>query len=142
MADDDQVVNLECDDGSVTANRDELSLASPYFRAMFTDGFTEQNQKVIRLHSVSQSDLKILLKVDDSGGGGRWSPSQLSDSQQLLSVLTTAGMLQFDAVKAKCCQHIEEILSPDNCLLFLAYCDLLSEKRLYRNGNHTSYAAC
>ena len=123
----DDAVDLECDDGVVTLSKAELSRASPYFKAMFTDGFTEQKQKLVRLHNVSQSDLKAMVQAG-------MDPSLLSDSQ-LLSVLTAAGMLQFEDVRRKCCQRIEDRLSPANCLLFLAYCDLLGEMRLYKHGS-------
>ena len=101
-------VTIDCDDGSVEGlSRNRLSKASQYFQAMFTDGFTEQKQERVRLHNVSSSDLKCLAEmaqvVTTASPGVQI--AQLGESQ-VLSLLTTAAMLQFDDVRIKCCDHI------------------------------------
>ena len=101
-------VTIDCDDGSVEGlSRDRLSKASQYFQAMFTDGFTEQTQERVRLHNVSSSDLKCLAQMAQVVTTASASAQivQLGESQ-VLSLLTTAAMLQFDDVRMKCCDHI------------------------------------
>ncbi|XP_005178195.2 kelch-like protein 28 [Musca domestica] len=105
------VVLLGCDGTRISAHRNILAAASPYFMAMFSGHFPESDQPEIYLPEIDTQCLQLVVEFIYTG------LVDISDDyvQQLMQ---TASFLQLDHLSDMCGEHMGELLDPENCLGF------------------------
>ncbi|XP_055375391.1 uncharacterized protein LOC129608092 [Condylostylus longicornis] len=100
-----------------------LCAASPYFNAMFTGSFVENNHSEVTLQDVDEEMVELLINYMYSG--------QLPfDSDNVDRVLLTAQFLQVDSAVHLCLTHIKEKTSVKNCLNLICFAGKHSLKNL------------
>ncbi|XP_042211801.1 kelch-like protein 24 [Homarus americanus] len=105
----EDVVTLVAEGRQFTCHRTKLIASSDYFRAMFSNNFTEQEKNTIELQGIDADCLLLLLRYVQSG-------SYVIPSGSVLVLLQTASMLQFINVQRACEQQVLTTLSCDSCL--------------------------
>ncbi|XP_049814572.1 kelch-like protein 38 isoform X1 [Schistocerca nitens] len=93
--------------------RKELAMRSPYFEAMFTHRFVEKDKRVIDMQGVEPEAMEVVLKFIQTNE----IPSEILNSDMILSVLQASSMLQFEDLKKTCVRLIaQEWLTVETCL--------------------------
>ena len=110
-------VHLVAEDTKFPAHRVVLAAASPYFQAMFTGGFKENQMSEITLNDTSSEGLKCVLDAIYVG--------ELSLSEEnVCDVLPVASLLQLNQIIKHCEIFLSRNISRQTCLSFL----LVAEK--------------
>ncbi|KAK8723006.1 hypothetical protein OTU49_011993, partial [Cherax quadricarinatus] len=87
----------------------KLIASSDYFRAMFSNNFTENGKNTIELKDIDAECLLMLIQHVKCG-------NYTIPSDSVLALLETAAMLQFISVQSACEQQLLASLSCDSCL--------------------------
>ncbi|EFO86250.1 CRE-KEL-1 protein [Caenorhabditis remanei] len=93
----------------IHAHRVILSASSSYFRAMFTGGLRESQQRIVPIKEV---DVEVLSQLIDYMYTGR----MRIDEQNVQTILTTASLLQLTCVRDACARFMLELLDMTNCV--------------------------
>ncbi|KAG7174645.1 Kelch-like protein 38-like, partial [Homarus americanus] len=88
----EDVVTLVAEGRQFTCHRTKLIASSDYFRAMFSNNFTEQEKNTIELQGIDADCLLLLLRYVQSG-------SYVIPSGSVLVLLQTASMLQENEIE-------------------------------------------
>ncbi|CAB3403818.1 unnamed protein product [Caenorhabditis bovis] len=107
----------------IHAHRVVLSASSPYFRAMFSAGMIESNNRIIIIKEV---DADILSQLIDYMYTGKVA----IDEQCVQSMLSTANLLDLICVRDACSKFLLEQLDVSNCLGIAAFAKLHSCSQL------------
>ncbi|XP_078112192.1 kelch-like protein 23 [Sander vitreus] len=111
-------IALQCSSGQVIhCHKVALCARSSYFKVMFTADMRERIDSLVRLPVVEVEVLSALLDYIYSS---RLTITQLN----VESLLKTADLLQFGAVKRACEAFLVRLLDVDNCLGMLAFSQL------------------
>ncbi|KAL4083121.1 hypothetical protein QTP88_028451 [Uroleucon formosanum] len=120
-------IKLETEDKKIIyAHKVVLSLASPYFNAMFTN-CAENKSDLVVMRQIDSSALQLLVDFIYSG-------------QILLTVnnaqvlLPAANLLQLQDVKEACCDFLLSQLCPSNCIGINALAYLHSSTKLIKSS--------
>ncbi|KAK4293582.1 hypothetical protein Pmani_033737 [Petrolisthes manimaculis] len=87
----------------------KLMASSDYFRAMFSNNFTENAKNVIELQGIDADCLQLLIQYVESG-------SYAIPNENILALLQTSAMLQFVSIQAACEHQILASLNSSSCL--------------------------
>ncbi|KAM7362050.1 kelch-like protein 3 [Cochliomyia hominivorax] len=105
-------VRLVGNDGTrISAHRNILAAASPFFMAMFSGHFPESDQAEIELPEIDTHCLKLVVEFIYTG------LCEIND-EYVQQLLQTASFLQLDHLSDMCGEHMGELLDPENCLGF------------------------
>ncbi|VEL07076.1 unnamed protein product [Protopolystoma xenopodis] len=102
-------VTLRVNSEKILCHRIVLAGASPYFRAMFTNGMLEAEMPEINIHYVSALALDRLVRFAYTG--------QIHVNElNVCEILTAATMLQMSHVVGACSTFLENQLHPSNAI--------------------------
>ncbi|XP_066938881.1 kelch-like protein 30 [Macrobrachium rosenbergii] len=104
-----EVIILKADGYQFPCNKKKLIASSDYFRAMFSNNFSEKDKEVIMLKDIDGECLKILLEYAETG-------TYNIPSDCTLALLQTAAMLQFTDIQLACEREVFRSLSCESCL--------------------------
>ncbi|XP_022921282.1 kelch-like protein 6 isoform X2 [Onthophagus taurus] len=120
---DNQNVTFDVEGTLIKCKKIDLVEKSDYFKVMLHGDFIEKDTNIIKLQDVDLNSFNIILKT-------LWDESYLINDEDLLTVLQTASMLQFNHIKSNCIEKITELLSPINCLTIWQITEQLDIKPL------------
>ena len=106
-------VHLVAEDATFPAHRVILAAASPYFQAMFTGGFKENELNEIVLKDTSSKGLKCILDAI-------YSAELLLSEKDVSDVLPVASHFQLNEVVDFCERFLYGNVTVQNCLSFLS----------------------
>ena len=106
-------VHLVVEDEHFPAHRVVLAAASPYFQAMFTGGFKENQMSEIKLNGMSSLGLKCVLDAIYTG-------ELLLSEENVCDVLPVASLLQLNQIIKHCEIFLYKNVSTQDCLSFLS----------------------
>ncbi|KAK7109027.1 kelch-like protein 41 [Littorina saxatilis] len=109
-------VTLVAGNSRVSCHRNVLAASSPYFRAMFTSGVCESEQREVTLQDVTGEALQELVTYLYRG-------DVTVTNDNVEGLMTAASMLQLDCLVQFLEHHMVEALTVDNCVEVLAYAD-------------------
>ena len=105
-------VHLVAEGTKFPAHRVVLATASPYFKAMFTGGFKENQMSEITLNDTSSEGLKCVLDAIYTG--------ELSlSAENVCDIIPLANQLQLNEIVEHCGIFLSQNVSRHNCLSFL-----------------------
>lgn len=121
-------VVLEVGTETFHAHRVILAAASPYFKAMFTGGLKECENKNIKLEGVSPTAMKILIHFIYTG--------KLKVTENIVcQLLPAAAMFQVTNAIEACCDFLEKQLDPSNAIGIASFAENHGCLSLYRKAN-------
>ncbi|XP_071775697.2 kelch-like protein 10, partial [Centroberyx gerrardi] len=100
---------IRVDDVAFNIHKIILCSCSPYFRAVFTHGWSSPQQLLYDIPSVSANMMHLLIEFAYTG-------SVPVTAENVEELLAAAGQLFFMGVVRACCQFLEEQLCPQNCI--------------------------
>ena len=106
-------VHLVAEGAKFPAHRVVLAAASPYFQAMFTGGFKENQMSEITLNDMSYQGLNCVLNAIYIG-------ELLLSEENVCDVLPVASLLQLNEIVEHCGRFLAKNVSARNCLFFLS----------------------
>ena len=105
-------VDLVAGDETFPVHRVVLAAASPYFQAMFTGGFRENEMDVVTLKEISSKGLKCVLDAIYTG------EVKLTDENVDLA-LPVANLMQMNDIVKACETFMVNNITKNNCLRFV-----------------------
>lgn len=102
-------VTLIAGDRKIIAHRLILSSASDYFSAMFTTNLRESVEEEVSMKNIDPDALQLLIEYCYTG------VIELNEDN-VETLLSTASLLQLQAVVGVCCQFLLDHLHPSNCI--------------------------
>jgi len=133
---------LEFGDEEVKVHRAVLAAASDYFKSMFAGALKESwSHEKIRINEVDGKSFNTLIEYSYTGNVD-------VNQKNVLILLKTADLLQFDSVRHLCSEFLVAELSPSNCLDMsnlaqsIGMWELLERSRLYLLENVGQVAKC
>ena len=106
-------VHLVAEGAKFPAHRVVLAAASPYFQAMFTGGFKENQMSQITLNDTSSEGLECVLDAIYTG-------ELLLSEENVCDVLAVASQLQLNEIVEHSKRFLVTNISAQNCLPFLS----------------------
>ena len=106
-------VHLVAEGAAFPAHRVVLAAGSPYFQAMFTGGFKENQMSEITLNDTSSEGLKCVLDAIYTG-------ELLLTEEKVCAVLPLASLLQLNEMVKFCEGFFVANVSTQSCLSFLS----------------------
>ncbi|CAB3398013.1 unnamed protein product [Caenorhabditis bovis] len=110
-------VELEVDGDVIKAHRCVLAAASPYFRAMFTNGMLEMEKKRIVLNDIPRESLHDLISFI-------YSNEITITSENVQQLIFSASVLQIDNIVTACQQFLTKIITVQNCLSLRQFAEI------------------
>lgn len=112
-------IELVVDEVRIPAHKSVLCACSPYFKAMFSSGYTESNQGSVVIREVSASALELLVQYF-------YTSEVFITTGNVQELLSASCMFQVTALKEACCEFMRRHLGVGNCLGVRAVADLHS----------------
>ena len=106
-------VHLVAEGAKFPAHRVVLAATAPYFQAMFTGGFKENQMSEITLNDTSSEGLKCVLDAIYTG--------ELSlSAENVCDIIPLANQLQLNEIVEHCGRFLAQNVSTQSCLSFLS----------------------
>jgi kelch-like protein 19 len=102
-------VNINQTEYEIKAHKIILASSSEYFRAQFTDGFTDSNTKIIYL-DINYDILKQIINFIYTG------EVIIKDMNTISYLLPAAVLLQINGIINACCSYLTTNLNASNCI--------------------------
>ena len=102
-------VTIYAGDQSISANRMVLSCYSKFFESMFSASLKERYQDTIAIQQFDGESIQILIEFIYTG-------TIDINTDNVMSLLSTADYLQIDDVKEFCFEFLKQALTVENCL--------------------------
>lgn len=106
-----------------------LASSSPYFQALLTDGFRENNLDLIELHDIESRIFSTLLLYIYSG-------TIEIDNNNVQDILVASDMFQLGEVVEFCCRYLSISLNETNVIDIWKIADELRLKSLKEEAEH------
>ncbi|XP_065169246.1 kelch repeat and BTB domain-containing protein 2-like isoform X2 [Atheta coriaria] len=119
MADEpSETVTLLIENVPVKCNKQQLIENSNYFKVMFEGNFVERDKSTITLEEIDLKSMNLILSllVDSS-------TAFMLGEDDLLHVLQTSCMLQFEDLRDNCVSILTEKLNPENAIKIWFVCE-------------------
>ncbi|XP_071378173.1 kelch-like protein 10 [Centroberyx affinis] len=100
---------IRVDDVEFNAHKIILCSCSSYFRALFTHGWTSQEQRLYNIPGVSADMMRLLVEF-------AYTRSVPVTEENVEELLAAADQLCVMGVVRTCCEFLEEQLCPENCI--------------------------
>ena len=100
---------LKCDDGQFPVHRAIMSACSPYFRALFTNGLTETDQREVLLKGVSSDMMAFIIEY-------AYTRTIEVNSDNVERLLITADQFHVVGLIKQCTTFLGSQLAYDNCI--------------------------
>ncbi|XP_041326520.1 kelch-like protein 38 isoform X2 [Pyrgilauda ruficollis] len=111
----------------IPCHRNVLASSSPYFKAMFCNNFRESHQPKVILKGIDADILdQIILYV--------YTGEILISTENVLCLLETASMLQYNKLFEACSTYLQDKLTPDNCLSMIRLAKILNCQSLNKKA--------
>ncbi|XP_078378456.1 kelch-like protein 40 [Oculina patagonica] len=124
------------------AHRNVLSQASPFFEKLLSTDMKENNEGVIRLEWITESQMADILQFIYTGN------VQISSQENAESLIAVADYLLLSNLKTIAGKFLEQHMTTENCMSIyysiaeLYSCDeLIASTRKFINSNFTTVAA-
>ena len=112
-------IELVVDGARIPAHKSILSACSPYFKAMFSSGYSEANQGSVIIREVSSTALELLVVYF-------YTSEVYITTDNVQELLGASCMFQVPSLKDACCEFMRRHLGVTNCLGVRAVADLHS----------------
>eukprot|EP01114_Cavostelium_apophysatum_P007639 TRINITY_DN19784_c0_g1_i1.p1 TRINITY_DN19784_c0_g1~~TRINITY_DN19784_c0_g1_i1.p1 ORF type:complete len:300 (+),score=70.82 TRINITY_DN19784_c0_g1_i1:245-1144(+) len=116
-------VTFKIGESLITAHRNILVARSEYFRAMFTGGMRENNEKVISIPDVDERTFREVLEFLYTG------KIEIGHSN-MVPIITAAEKFQITDLKEVCYSTFDKVASEQNILQILLVADSYNEQTL------------
>lgn len=117
---------LEIDTGEqISVHKCVLAASSAYFKAMFTIGLAESNQRVVRIRETHLDVLSAVVAFC-------YCADVSLTSSKVLQLLIAADLLQIDLLFCECSKFLETQLHPSSVLSLRAHARLHNSWRLFQ----------
>lgn len=103
----DAVIKVE--DGHFTVHRAIMSACSPYFRALFTNGMHETDQREVFIPGVTCDMMSTIIEY-------AYTRSTHVNAGNVERLLPAADQFHVLGLVKACCDYLAKSLEPDNCL--------------------------
>lgn len=124
-------VIIKVDDGEVWAHKNVLAVNSPYFHAMFIQGFSEAQAREIELRAEGLDLFCVQTLVDFMYTG------QLSVSKSSVQgLIIVADLWQMAEVKGMCEDYMERQIDEENCLGIKGFAEVYQCQKLVERSLH------
>ena len=112
-------VTIQAGGQSIPANRMVLSCYSKFFESMFSLSLKERYQDTVAIQQFDGESIKNLIEFIYTG-------TIDINTDNVMSLLSTADFLQIDEVKEFCFEFLEQVLTIENCLEIIKVSNLYS----------------
>ncbi|XP_030846586.1 kelch-like protein 10 [Strongylocentrotus purpuratus] len=102
-------VSLEVGDQTFPAHRNVLAACSRYFRALFTIGMHETDEKVIKIPGVEPSLMEQILDYI-------YTKQTPVNSENVVELLPAADQFNVEGLVKECCAYLEDHFGASNCV--------------------------
>ncbi|KAK9686410.1 BTB And C-terminal Kelch [Popillia japonica] len=126
---DNNEIILEVEHEQIKCEKSILMQNSDYFKVMFESDFMERHQSIINLQGVSFKSLSTVITL-------LCNKDHFVEEEDLLSVLETVCMLQFDKIRPMCIDRVTKIIHVRNCLEIWNVAELLDLQVLHRKAKN------
>ena len=100
---------IKCDDGQFPVHRAIMSACSPYFRALFTNGLTETDQREVFIRGVSSDMMAHIIEY-------AYTRTVDVNSENVERLLPTADQFHVLGLVKECTNFLGSQLAFDNCI--------------------------
>ena len=100
---------IKCDDGQFPVHRAIMSACSPYFRALFTNGLTETDQREVFIRGVSSDMMDQIIEY-------AYTRTADVNSENVERLLPTADQFHVLGLVKECTSFLASQLAFDNCI--------------------------
>ncbi len=105
-------VELSTEQQTISAHRNVLATASPYFKAMFSGKFRETRSKVVPMHGVTAAGLKAIVEYIYTA------KIEITD-ENVEEILPAAHLMQMNDIVEKCANWMTDKMTEINCFSLL-----------------------
>ena len=107
-------VVLEVGDRKFEAHRAILAANSPYFRAMFTNGMQETQQREVKLRGIDPTMMSLIIEYI-------YTRTVRVDMENVMTLLSVADCFSVNGLTDACVEYMKSALGYENCFTILRF---------------------